>query len=135
MNTPTLWQTTVSTHDAARRAAWIAIFGENRAPVKSIIPAMHTTPHSNSPEPCYLLDLSALTRPQFEALCTYIAKQFGFTYEFIIDELREKGMPIPASDCTVTSTDSGMMANLLDWPIDDEYNWLSDDEEDCWYEN
>lgn len=127
MNTPITWQTTVTTSDPARAALWTQIFFSNRAPVKSPIPTLCNLPGLGE-QPCYLLDLGALTRPQFEALCTYISKQFGYSYDFILVELRDKGMPLPTADCTFTSTDSGLIANLLDWPIDDEYNWLSQED-------
>lgn len=127
MNNLLTWQTTVTTHDPARAAIWTQIFGSNRAPVKSPIPTLCNLPEKGE-QLCYHLDLGALTRPQFEALCTYISKKFGYSYDFILDELRDKGMPIPVADCTFTSTDSGLMFSLLDWPIDDEYNWLSQDD-------
>ena len=132
MNTPTHWQTTVSTYDPARAALWANIFGENRAPIKSPIPTPCTLPVLGQ-QPCYLLDLAALTREQFDNLALAIAHKFSIPYLDVLANLRDEGVPIPVAECTVISTDSGMMANILDWPLNDEYSWLAEEDEEEYF--
>jgi hypothetical protein len=79
MNIPENWETFATIRaDSDRAESWREVFGGDRCPVKSILPARANLP--GKPDALiYEMDLAALTPKMRERLIQSIAKRFSLT--------------------------------------------------------
>jgi hypothetical protein len=112
-NTKTDWKTRATVHDPERRAFWEEIFGGDEVPVVSFLPKLEVLPGYDRPQMCYMLDLKALSDEQRHRLVGALADKFGMSPEFVADNLEEHGVPILASDVSVSSTDRALVMGAI----------------------
>lgn len=137
MNTAGNWLSIAKTDDPERSEKWCNIFGVNAAPIKSIIPSIVSMTSAPDGAFCYWVDLQALTPEQFEKLIDHvIEKEPGISREWATNLINQFGVPIPAENVSVESTDIDQMLPIiasLYSPIEklEDYDELeSDDSED-----
>ncbi len=123
--------TTATIHDPERKGFWLETLGTDTVPVVSIVPIMASTPKNREGHSCYLLDIQKLTDEQQNALLDALAKKFDLPADIAKKEFYENGVPIPAEDVMVASSDIGLLYSLMD---DDEIRF-ADDIEDYRYDD
>jgi len=104
MNTIDDWKTVGQIDNPERKSLWEHVFGGDQVPLKSIIP-QYANVAGKSHVLIYELDLNVLTPAQSERLVAAIIDKFGAGREEVEKELKTNGMPVLASDVTVTSRD------------------------------
>lgn len=113
MNTKDEWQTVARVHELERLAFCQAIFGRDEMPVVSLIPQMATLPGYDEPQMVYELDLKAVTDEQRQRLIDVLADKFDLSPELVADELDRHGVPILASDVSVSSCDRALVMGAI----------------------
>lgn len=122
MNKPGDWKTVAACRDKKQAAEWQLIYGENKAPVKSIVPKMYDLPGLGATM-CLDLDVAALAPEQRERLVSYLSAIWGMTEVEADRMLDEVGLPIRLEGVSVSSTDPALMAAMVeddDLYVDDE---------------
>lgn len=99
---------TITIHHEGRRTEWRAIFGTDTLPIKAPIPHYDTLPGAPNAL-VYEVDLNAITADQRQRLIAHTATKFGYSTEFVEENLDKLGMPVLANDVTMTSTQIGLL--------------------------
>ena len=121
MNTTDNWQTLAKVENPDRRAFWLATLGTDTVPIFSIIPTWATLPNIGE-SLVFLLDVHALSQEQQEKLLAALAEKFDVPSVEARELFFRDGVPILADDVEVTTTDQGLIANLV----------IDDDDPDYW---
>jgi hypothetical protein len=116
-NTKDQWLTTATVHDEERAALWARVFPQpNRdtptVPIVSIVPIMVELPEHDTPQQAYQLDLDAITTRQRMRLVDELADRFELEPADVDRDLDKMGVPILATDVTVSSRDQALVMGL-----------------------
>lgn len=104
---------TVLIHEGTERAKnFMDVFGRLEVNVVSFIPITVNVPGFDEPQPVYLLDLALITMHERARLIHNLAERFSIDPADVENLIDVMGVPILASDCTLT------VANPQRW-IDD----------------
>lgn len=88
--------------DSPRAQDFMKAFGRLTVNIKSFIPEMMSHPDFDEPQKMYKLDFDLVTEEEFERLVDVVAEKFKADRDRVHLELKQAGIPILASDCTVT---------------------------------
>lgn len=81
---------------------WETIFKDGRIPVTAYVPVVNIQhPDFDEPQPAYLLDWESLSEDTRQRVARKLADKFGGQVEDVYLEIKQKGLPIPASDLAV----------------------------------
>ena len=117
-NTKDEWLTTATVYDEERAALWARVFPQpNRdtptVPIVSIIPIVVEVPEYDTPQQAYQLDLNAITTRQRMRLVEELADRFELEPADVDRDLDKMGVPILATDVTVSSRDRSLVMGML----------------------
>lgn len=112
-NTKDNWKTRATVHNPERQAFWKKIFGGDQVPVVSFLPKLQKLLGYDRPQMCYELDLKALSDEQRFRLIQALADKFCLLEGEVESSLDEHGVPILASDVSVSSTDRALMMGAI----------------------
>lgn len=94
---------TVLIHEETERAKnFMEVFGRLRVNVMSFIPSMVNVPGFDEPQAAYMLDLALITPAERGRLIDHLAARFGIAAQEVELLIHTMGVPILASDCTLT---------------------------------
>jgi hypothetical protein len=90
------------TVDGPRGEEWERVLGTRRLPVLAPVPVLVDLHDAGrGVEPCYLMDVRALSPAQRDGLVDLLAERFGYPREEVWEEVLTKGVPILAEGCAV----------------------------------
>ena len=105
------WHTIAKIRNPERLKVWEEIVGGDTIPIKSIIPTWGGVEGFTELQSFYMLDFDALNPEQYENLKRFLFKKFSVLDVDVL--LKQFGVPVLASDVTVSTTDAGVIASVL----------------------
>lgn len=90
-----MWIITTNPH---RQRIWQRLFGQDRLPVRAIVPRWQHLPGRRDSTLAYDLDVTRLHAAQVERLAGYVARRAGWPYQTALAEIL-RGWPIEAAGC------------------------------------
>lgn len=90
-------------HDDSERAdVFMKVFGRLEICVTSFIAEMATLPGFDEPQAVFKLDMDRITTDERNALINHISDKFNLNHVLVDSQLAERGVPILASEGTLT---------------------------------
>lgn len=98
--------------DEERAAEFKAMFGTAEVCVKSPVPTMVEV--GGEQKLAYMLDIELLTSEQMDTMVDFIARKFGVTQEYVMQNIARAGLPVLSNNSLVTIENP--MRWVDDWP-------------------
>lgn len=102
-----------------RRQDWLVVFGTDEVCLVSPVPQLAGLPGLPGSQLVYMADLTKLDADQRQRLITFIAARFQVPADVVARDLDTVGLPVLASDVTITSNDVGLLLTA----VDDDTDW------------
>ena len=93
----------VISEGSERADDFMAVLGRLDVPVESPLPVMVDLHGFDEPQRAYMLDMTQLTAVEFRTLVDRLAAKFGADPDMVAFQLRTRGLPILATECTLVS--------------------------------